>query len=166
MNNIIYKIAQKKLEDLKDLYSGFINVGLDNWRGWRFIYDTEDVRKCQNKCSECTLYKLLKDEKEGQFTTGLIRANKKDKEIFGPQNYLNCKTISQYKNCYVSYLLKETNTKTEMIEELKLLKNYRTIYCTENKSDVGDFYNDVIKKFLSLAGKKKKARFYKALQEK
>ena len=95
MNKNIINIAVKKFQELYKKYNGFINVGVDNWRGWRFVFDTEDVRKCKNNCKSCPLYFLLKNERITDFSAGLYPASKEDKELFGPQNFLNCKT-----NCF------------------------------------------------------------------
>jgi len=114
------------------MYTGLITVGVDNWRGYRFIFDTKDVRSCNNNCSTCPLYKLLKNEKAGYFSPTLYSASKVDKKMFGPQNKLNCKTLQQYKNCYISFLTEQTKTYKEIKQELKLIKNFTIIYSKGN----------------------------------
>lgn len=127
-------MAVKKLQKLKSQYKGFINVGVDNWRGYHFILDTEDVRSCQNNCSKCSLYTLLKNEKKGLFSAGLYPASEKDKRLFGKQNYLNCKTLKQYQNCYTNFLIKKTKSAREIRKELSLIKNFKVIFSRENSN--------------------------------
>lgn len=125
-------LAGKKLKQLQKQYAGFINVIVDNWRGNRFIFDTIDVRSCSQNCNKCPLYNLLKKEKEAKsFSSSLYPATLEDQKIFGPQPFLNCKTLNQYKNCYTNWLIKKTFTKKEIEVELKLIKNLRIIYSKE-----------------------------------
>jgi len=128
MNEKILKIGIRKFNSLAKKYDGFINVVIDNWRGYRFVYDTEDVRKCQNDCQNCNLFKVLKNEKGGLFSAGLYLATEADKKIFGPQNYLNCKTLEQYQNCYLNFL-KKLKTKAEIEAELELVRKLTLVYC-------------------------------------
>lgn len=132
MNQKILKLAIKKFKELSARYNGFVNIGVDNWRGWRFIYDTTDVRKCRNDCRNCPLYLLVKEEKDGIFSAGLYPVSKKDKALFGLQNFLNCKTLKQYENCFINFILKEINTEKEIREELMLIKNFRIIFSKED----------------------------------
>lgn len=158
MSQKIIDIAIKKFQELSKNYDGFINVGVDNWRGWRFIFDTMDVRKCKNNCQKCPLYLLLKNEKKGLFSVTLYPANKEDKELFGYQNFLNCKTLKQYENCFVNFFLKKTRTEKGIREELKLVKNFRIIFSKENSNLVQKekaFRKSIIKKLF------KKAEFFK-----
>jgi len=129
---LIIKQAKKELKKLSKEYSGFNNVIVDDWRGYCFIFDTSDVRRCQNKCRSCILYKLLKDRRGGKFNSGLLPANKADKKIFGQQNYLNCKTLEQYSRCYLNFIRKIKNKK-ELIKELRLISNLKIIYSRGNK---------------------------------
>lgn len=168
MDNKIINLAIKKLQLLSLEYQGFINVGVDNWRGWRFVFDTDDVRNCQNDCQKCQLYQLLKNEKEGFFSAGLYKASEKDKEIFGPQNFLNCKTMKQYEDCFVNFIIKKTNTKEEIKEELMLVKNFILIF-SKNASNLPKeeerFWKSVIKKLLNNAALSKKIIIKKIIRE-
>ncbi|MFA5022012.1 MAG: hypothetical protein WC508_02965 [Patescibacteria group bacterium] len=128
MEQKIIKKARIKFNQLSQRYNGFINVIVDDWRGYRFIFDTKDVRKCKNKCEQCPLYLLLKDEKSSLFSAGLYPASKKDKEIFGPQNFLNCKTIKQYQTCYLDFITKKIKSTDELKKESKLVNNLGFIY--------------------------------------
>lgn len=128
MKKSILKVANKKFEDLIKKYDGFINIVVDDWRGYRFVFDTKDVRKCKNNCKNCKLYKLLKDEKSGIFDAGLYPASAEDKKLFGNQRYLNCKTLDQYRDAYCNFILKKITTKKELDDELKLVKGFSIIY--------------------------------------
>jgi len=128
MKKSILKIANKKFEDFIKKYDGFINVVVDDWRGYRFVFDTKDVRKCKNDCKNCKLYQLLKDEKPGIFDTGLYPASAEDKKLFGNQRYLNCKTLDQYRDAYCNFILKKITIKKELADELKLVKGFSIIY--------------------------------------
>ena len=114
---------------LKKQPNNFINIIFDNWRGWRLIFDTKEVRNCKNNCPSCALYLLLK---KNNLSNELYKANSDDKKIFGKQNVLNCKTIEQYINCYVNFILNKTKTKKEIANELNLVKEARVIYSKEN----------------------------------
>ena len=130
---LIIRKAKIKFNKLAKKYDGFINVVVDDWRGWRFIFDTEDVRKCDNNCAGCPLFKLVKKEAPGVFSAGLYRASSADKKIFGPQNFLNCKTLAQYGQGYINFIKKIKNKK-ELIAEIKLVSNLRIIYSRDYKA--------------------------------
>ncbi|MFA6321903.1 MAG: hypothetical protein WCX71_00295 [Candidatus Buchananbacteria bacterium] len=132
MNQKIIKQAEAEFKKLSKKYSGFINVILDNWRGYRFIYDCVEVRNCKNQCATCRLYNLLKNKKNDKFTTCLVLATPEDKKIFGSQNYLNCKTVKQYQNCYINFIKQKKLTKKELIVELNLVKDLKFIYSRKN----------------------------------
>jgi hypothetical protein len=128
MRQDILKIATKEFQKLFRNYDKFINVIIDDWRGFRFVFDTADVRNCRNDCLNCDLYKMLKDEKSGFFSAGLYSASEEDRKIFGPQNFLNCKTLKQYQNCYINFIQKKVRTKKELVNELKLLERMSVVY--------------------------------------
>ncbi|MFA6106148.1 MAG: hypothetical protein WC745_00560 [Patescibacteria group bacterium] len=159
MNKKILKIAKIELKELSKRYDGLINVVLDDWRGYRFIFDTKDVRNCKNNCLNCNLYKAVNNEKKGKFEPGLYLANGKDKKMFGPQNFLNCKTLSQYQNCYAFFLVKVANTKNEIKNEICLIRNLKLIYAkrggnlpkAENK-----FKKRIFRQALSLCSERKR----------
>ncbi|PIY96901.1 MAG: hypothetical protein COY66_02575 [Candidatus Kerfeldbacteria bacterium CG_4_10_14_0_8_um_filter_42_10] len=137
MNKRIITIAERKFRQLKRKCPNFINVILDDWRGFRLIYDTEDVRKCDNNCDKCRLFLTLNEEPNGLFTAGLIPASAQDKKLFGQQNFLNCKTVSQYKQCYLNFIghLKSIN---EINKELKLVKGLKFIYCLNKNKNIAE----------------------------
>jgi hypothetical protein len=147
MRKDILKIAERKLKELSKKYDGFINVIVDDWRGFRFIFDTEDVRKCKNDCPNCPLFNLLKNERKGEFSAGLYPASKEDKDIFGPQNFLNCKTLDQYQNCYLNYL-RSCKSKVEINNELQLVKNMSITYSKNKEINEIDFKNEIYRKYL------------------
>ena len=168
MNKNIINIAVKKFQELYKKYNGFINVGVDNWRGWRFVFDTEDVRKCKNNCKSCPLYFLLKNERITDFSAGLYPASKEDKELFGPQNFLNCKTLKQYENCYVNFILKKINSEKEIKEELMLVKDFKIIFSKENdnlKEKENEFKKSVIRKLLRKTESPKKLLIQKIVKK-
>ncbi|PIU57824.1 MAG: hypothetical protein COS89_03570, partial [Deltaproteobacteria bacterium CG07_land_8_20_14_0_80_38_7] len=158
MEKYIVKLANKKFNELYKKYDGFINVILDDWRGFRFIYDTKDLAECNNNCKKCFLYKLLQNEQGKIFTADLYLANKEDKKLFGSRKYLNCKSFNEYQNCYVSFLLKKCQTKKEIYDELNLIMNLEIIYSKNNflikQKEL--FIKQVIQKTLVLASVEKK----------
>jgi len=141
-----------RFKQLKKQDNNFINVILDDWRGFRLIFDTSEVRQCKNNCKQCPLYKLLQ---KNNMLDELCPANREDKKIFGPQNFLNCKTIRQYINCYVNFLNKKCQTKKQLEEELKLVKNSKVIYSKEKISSKM-FKKSIMKKVLKLVNRNKK----------
>lgn len=128
------------------------NIIFDNWRGYRFIYDTRCVRNCNNDCKNCPLFKALNGY-------GLFEASKKDKKLFGPNNFLNCKTLKQYEDCYVNFLVNECCSEKEVIDELNLLKNMRIIYAHGKNCDETErkFKKNVIKRVNRVSPKWKKS---------
>lgn len=159
MNQIIFKQASLKLEELLKKYDRFITVFLDDWRGYRFIYDVKKSDCCKNGCQKCPLYQLLKDEKEiDDFAAGLYLASTEEKKLFGPQKFLNCKSFLEYQNCYANFLLKKCRTKKEIFDELNLVKNMKVIY-TKNSSQKKQelrFKKGVIKKALISSSRQKR----------
>lgn len=169
MNATILNIAVAKFQRLANRYSGFLNVGVDNWRGWRFIFDTEEVRQCNNNCSKCFLYHLLKNEKEGIFSAGLYLASKEDKKIFGAQKFLNCKTLKQYEDCFVNFIIQKLRTEEEIKDELRLVENFKIIFSkevTDLKKREDEFQRSIYQKLLNkttMAKKKIIEKVYKEL---
>jgi hypothetical protein len=143
MRKDIIKIAKVKFEELSKKYDGFINVIVDDWRGFRFVFDTVDVRECKNDCQNCSLFKLLRNERPGLFSAGLYPASEIDKKLFGPQNYLNCKTLRQYQTCYMNYLAQCTLEK-EIKQELALVKSMKLIYSTVNTKRIEEVFKQTI----------------------
>lgn len=143
MRKDILKIANNKFIELSKKYDGFINVIVDDWRGYRFVFDTRDVRNCKNDCINCPLFDLLKNEKSGVFSAGLYRASEKDKLLFGPQKYLNCKTIDQYQSCYLNFL-KQCRTEKEIKEELNLVRSMKLVYSNEDINKVEKSFRQTI----------------------
>lgn len=150
MNEKILKIGREKFKELSQRYGGFINIIIDDWRGYRFIFDTEDVRRCQNDCQNCQLFKLLAKEEPGLFSAGLYLASEDDKKIFGPQRYLDCKTLEQYRQCYLNFLggLKSLEDRNQ---ELALVRNLALIYCREgNRAEKeSTFKNSILWRYKS-----------------
>ena len=134
MNKRKLNIAIRKIDKLSNKYKGFINIGFDNWRGFRFIFDTDDVRKCNNDCKNCQLYNFLKEEGISRDSFGLFLASAKDKRLFGPQRFLNCKTLKQYEDCFVNFILQKNITEQEIKKELRLIKNFKIIFSRSNKN--------------------------------
>lgn len=155
---LIIRKAKIKFIKLAKKYDGFINVVVDDWRGWRFIFDTNDVRRCDNNCANCSLFKLVKKEKPDLFSAGLYPANGEEKEMFGPQNFLNCKSLKQYQNCYVNFLVKKAKTKKEIVDELNLIIKLKMIFSKNyNKIDLEKkFKKAVINRALVLVDKKRR----------
>ncbi len=158
MDKKILKLAKRKFKELSKRYDGFINLIVDDWRGYRFIFDTKDVRGCNNDCLQCPLFLLLRKEGQNIFSAGLYKATKEDKLIFGFQNYLNCKTLNQYKECYVNFLLKKNITENEIKEELELIKSSRIIFSKEKDNGIIEdkFKKSIIKDALIRANKNRR----------
>lgn len=149
MKNSILKPAIRKFKELLTQYDGFITVFLDNWRGYRFIYDINKPNCCKNGCQKCPIYQLLKNEKRTDgFTAGLYLASNKEKRLFGSQKFLNCKSFDEYQSCYVNFLLKKCNTKKEIFDELNLVKNMKVIYAKNGSPEKQElkFKKGIIKK--------------------
>jgi hypothetical protein len=167
MNKNDLIIANRELKRIIKNYDGLNNVILDNWRGYRFIFDSRDVKNCQNDCENCRLNKVLKQMPNPVRFAKLIKASEEDKKIFGGQNYLNCKTISQYKNCFVNFIVKKTKTKSEICNELNLVRNLKFIFSRSGDGENQEkrFKNDVIMRAIKLATKSKRKIIIKCWQK-
>lgn len=109
------------------------SIILDNWRGIRLIYGADCVEQCKSKCHECKLFKLVGEDFPGidanVFKTTLIRANECDLEIFNAkQKYLNCKTLEQYLDCFITWLTDKCHTEESIKEELDFVKGFKIIH--------------------------------------
>lgn len=154
MNKKILKIAKKEFEDLSEQYDKFINVFVDDWRGYRFVFDTIDVRKCKNDCQNCDLCKLLRNRKEMKgFSASLYPASPKDRKLFGPQKYLNCKTASQYQESFINYI-KEQRNETEIVKELELIRDLAVIFSKEGINST--FKSLILSELIQTVGGKKR----------
>lgn len=143
MDKKIFQQSKRKLQKLSKKYDGFINIILDDWRGYRLIYDTKETRSCKNNCGECKLFNLLKNETSKKTIAGLHLASETDKKLFGNQRYLNCKTTTQYRSCYVNYITKKIKKETDLTDELNLLMNLEIIY-SKNGITITGFQDQVI----------------------
>jgi len=158
MKKINLRAVVRQANKLAENYGRLENIIFDDWRGWRFIFDTPEVLKCNNDCGNCKLYKFLKQLRPNFSYARLFKASGRDQKMFGPQKFLNCKTLAQYQKCYSYFLLEETKTKGEIERELDLLRNMRVIY-TKNKSIAeteNNFKKAVLRVVLSKSDKQKK----------
>lgn len=158
MEQDIIRTARKKFQKLAKAYPYFINVFVDDWRGYRFVLDTRDVRRCKNRCRQCPLFLLLKNERpQKKFSASLYPASAEDKKIFGPQHFLNCKTLQQYTQCYAKFLATKTQSEREIAAEFDLARKARVIFSRDrNPRRVEQkFRHDVLRQTLCMADPKK-----------
>jgi hypothetical protein len=106
---------------------------LDNWRGYRLIYDGPAVTNCPPSCNACPLFVAVgvdpKPIPENVLLISLYSASLKDMALFpGKQRMLNCKTLLQYQDCFVVWLVEKCRTQNEIDEELTLIRDFRIIY--------------------------------------
>ncbi len=150
MRSDIQRLAIRSFQKLSKRYRKFTTVFVDDWRGYRFVFDTEDTKRCTNDCANCGLFKLLKNEKSGVFSSGLLKATDNDKELFGFQNQLNCKTLEQYAACYVDFLVAMPNNEREIMAELALLRDVSILYSKNSTEENLEqkFKNDVLRESL------------------
>ncbi len=156
------KLIKERIKKIIKYYPELNNLIFDNWRGWRFIFDSPSVKKCDNKCQQCLLYVTLKKIKiDNEF----YPANIYDKKIFGQQNFLNCKTIDQYIDCYINFLNKKCQTKKEIEDELKLITNSKIVF-SKNGWDKKKFITKIINKILKISNKNKRGIILNYLSKK
>lgn len=151
MNKKILQVARKKFKELAKKYNKFNIVFLDNWRGYRFVYDTDEAKKYRGKnLYKSKLYKLLENEKPDVFSADLYRTSPADKKIFGQNPFLNYRTSRQYRDCYVNFILKKARKKKQIIEELEYIRDLKIIYAKKgNKSKLEkEFRGLVVRKVL------------------
>ena len=110
------------------------SVILDDWRGGpRLIYGSPLVTNCKSNCTECPISQALNEDPatlpKNALITTLIPATEDDLKIFpAKQKFLNCKTLEDYLNCFVAWLIKKCHTKQQIEEEFDLVKNFRIVY--------------------------------------
>lgn len=108
-------------------------VVLDKWRGFRLVVDTVGSRKCQNNCQSCRNFQLFGEQQSGLKEEGFIPelkrwTEKQDKDLYGPERYLQCKTLDRYAECYIRCLLEDCSTKEAVLEELQLVRQFTVLY--------------------------------------
>jgi len=158
MNKNDFNKALGEARQLVKILPNIKNIILDDWRGWRFIFDTEDVRNCQNDCLNCGLYKTLKIDDSKNIYSQLIKAKPEERDFFGPENFLNCKSLAGYKKCYLNFILKKTVTRQEIWAELDLLMGMRIIYSSGQAPLLLEecFKREVVNSVLAVCGQTKK----------
>lgn len=130
--NYDLKKSVDEAEKIIKKYPSLNNIIFDDWRGWRFIYDTKETRNCQNDCQNCDLFNFLKIDYRTTVYTRLIKAKKNDQIMFGPEKFLNCKSFKKYQDCYIYFILNKIKTETEIQAELDLLMGLRVIYSSSS----------------------------------
>ena len=98
----------------------FNYIMLDNWRGWCLIYDIKKSRPARKKQAVWLIQKYSKYK-----LARLKKANRSDKKIFGLNEYLNCRSLNNYKRCYINWLIKRVSGVAEARQELDLLCGFR-----------------------------------------
>jgi len=158
MNKKNFNKAVREVNELIKERPGFKNIIFDDWRGWRFVFDTPEVRNCKNDCQNCGLYQLLNQRKYQTDYARLIKAGQTDRKMFGRENFLNCKSLEEYKKCYVYFILNKTETKQEIWNELDLLMGMKVIYSYSETSELSEyrFKKEVISSVLAGCSETKK----------
>jgi hypothetical protein len=146
MKKKLIKIAKKEVKNLINKYDGFNNIILDNWRGYRLIFDTEKYLKSKTNNKKYKLIVVLKNEKMGYFNNCLLVSNYRDKKMFGEGKYLNCRKLEEYKNCYLNFI-RQIDNKKELKKELLLVKNLKVVYSKDGKESEVEkkFKNEILK---------------------
>ncbi len=80
---------------------------LTDWRGWRFVYDTESSASCHNDCAGCPNHALFADIQPGKSKLTILTdlhpwVAEADKRLYGPERFLACKTTDRYADCFDS----------------------------------------------------------------
>jgi hypothetical protein len=164
MDQSILSIAEQKLAELRGRFDGFVTVFLDDWRGYRFIYDVEASSCCTHGCPKCPLVRLLNFEQDGGIFSAALRcASDDDKKIFGPRKYLNWRSFAEYQDCYSNFLIQKCFTRKEINDELNLVRAMRVLYANTGslRQLETKFKRGVISKALKRA-KPKQKRFIRA----
>ncbi len=118
----------------RDLFRG---IWLTDWRGWRLVYDIKSPGTCDNDCQNCRLFQMNQDllemEKGLPFKLALFPWETQiDKDHYGPEPYLNCKTAWRQAQCFVVYMLQhpECVDAEHLQSELELVRDLRCVYET------------------------------------
>ena len=153
----------------------FKTIILDDWRGIRFIFDSDASRNCDRQCHRCVHTKLFK--KGGEFSfeeikTDLYRFTKQiDIDLYVGERgeiYLPCKTLKTFTDCYSNCLIRDPQLKTfaHFVEEVQLVKNFLVIWA-EDINDIQALGNQLRKQIIDRARRKisdeRKPKLLKAL---
>ena len=130
-------------------------VILDDWSGVRLVYETDDVRNCQNNCESCSTYLQLGEDHgdSGDFLrTTLVRSSIDHTDI-SENRMLNCKTKENYMRSFSEWLINRCHTESEFIDELVLIKNFQVVYSEwcSTTSELSEMKKKMTKKILESA---------------
>lgn len=158
INNVTGQI--NKLQRKEDIFD---NVILDNWRGLRLIYS---YSKCNNICSKCPIPKKSKEINKCRRLCNLLKTTKEDQNMFGKKNFMDCKSLEEYKACYVNFILEKCNSYEEILKELLVIKNLIFIYSRNGNVEENEtlFKKNVITRTLSKCNTDKKKTILKILR--
>jgi len=116
-----------------------LSVVLDNWNSQegqktvRLIYAGPFTETCGSQCDSCPLFRYVgidKVDKEPDFAVTLCEAIESHNQLLGPssQRFLNCKTIGQYQDAFVKYVVNECLTQEKMFAELLWISGFKIIF--------------------------------------
>ena len=112
-------------------------IFLDVWRGQtRLIIDSACSNDCHNACAHCLHLDFLNEDSvftDGvqQFPLGLFEwTEPEDIALFGPERYMQCKTMDRYASCFIEFILYDTSTQNlhGLIKELELIRDVRVLW--------------------------------------
>jgi len=132
----------------RDLFRG---IWLTDWRGWRLIYDIKSPGTCDGDCANCPLFHLNEQLKQMEvglpFKLALYPwTDPIDKNLYGPEPYLTCKTVWRQAQCFIIYMLHhpECVGSKELYDELELVRDLRCVYATETLPDLVQVRNYIV----------------------
>lgn len=162
-----FKKAAAEADKIIKKYPNVNNIILDDWRGWRFVFDTKETCNCNNDCRNCSLPRFLKQNFRPDSYARLVKANKNDRLMFGPEKFLNCKSLKKYQDCYICFILNKTKTEKEIQDELDLLMGLRLIYSTSDSPGLLEyrFKAGVIRAVLAKSDRNKRKIIRKYLNQ-
>jgi len=128
------EVAERIATMGRDIFRG---IWLTNWRGWRFVYDVTSPQQCNRQCVECRLFQLNEQLKLMEvglpFKLSLYPwADQIDKNLYGPEPYLSCKTAMRQAQCFIVYILHhpECVGPVQIKDELELVRDLCCVYET------------------------------------
>lgn len=118
------------------------NAVIDSWRGVRIIIDCAETQNCKNTCSSCKVYKTLgQHPNDFDYTKEPDKLHKplffwtdeKDIELYGPERFLQCKTLERYQQCFINCVLydPDMHDRTNLLEEIRLIRDFEIIKSTK-----------------------------------
>lgn len=115
---------------------------LDDWntgegiKGARIIYGAPCIAECKSQCSDCLLFQVVGEDdlkEKKSFRSSLCRATEGQLDLFpSKEKYLNCKTVEEYLEAFVIWIVEKCDSEELLKAELDWVKGFRVLFLDGN----------------------------------